>query len=113
MGLDICIEKIKKTEIGYIRKAYFLQEWLYKRGYEVDNNNRLELRKPLVEMLIADCKAVVEDNTLAKRLLENPDREYDTFYFNTVEWVLNVLEKVLPEFDNLEDDDEQITIKFC
>ena len=79
---------------------------------DVENQRPLRIVKEDVEELAMLCKKVLNDHSLAEELLPTCSgfffgpTEYDDDYFKCVENVLEfVEEELLPEFDDLEDDE--------
>lgn len=108
MGLDIYINRVKRSEIGYFRKVNFLVAFFEKRGFDVENQSPLRLYRYMAKELLDACNEVLKDNSKAEELLPTMSgfffgsTEYDDYYFQDVkevrDWVNNTL---IPEFDNL------------
>ena len=114
MVLDIYFRKVRREEIGYFRKVNFLIAF-FEDYYEqeVQNCKDFYIEKVAVEELISRCKKVLADHTLAPDLLPTKagfffgSTEYDDYYYNQVQSVLDYCEKdLLPEFDRLGDNEE-------
>lgn len=120
MGLDIYFNKrrIDEVQLGQFRKVNFLVQFFEtKFGMEVQNLQEYSVSKPMVEELIDLCEQVLEDNSKARELLPTMggfffgSTDYDEYYFDDVEYVLDYCKRqLLPEFDGL-DDNEEITFQ--
>lgn len=117
MGLDIYFNKVKKNvdQLGYFRKVNFLVGFFERNGEPVENLADFVIDKTDAEELLDYCNQVLEDHDKASKLLPTTPGfffgryEYDDDYFEDVKEVRNFCEKVLvPEFDNLDDDEEII-----
>jgi hypothetical protein len=120
MGLDINFVRIKTVEenLAYFRKVNFLVGFF--ENYfdkEIENCENFKITKKSVEELKTRCEKVLANHKLAEELL--PTREgfffgslnYDEYYFEDVAQVLDTCKEVLlPEFEDLEDDEH---IAFC
>lgn len=109
MGLDIYFTRKKTNEIGYFRKVNFLVKYFENKGMDVENQHPLEIFKEDAEELAENCRKVLENHDLAEELLPTCEgfffgsTEYDAYYFEYVEDVLNFVEEVLlPEFNELD-----------
>lgn len=118
MGLDIYFEKCKVSEISYFRKVNFLVSFI-ENYYDVsvENLQFYNVDKDCIESLLDRCNKVLDNHDLAEELLPTcsgfffGNTGYDEYYFNKVEAVRNnIIDVILPEFDNLKDD-ECITFK--
>lgn len=114
MGLDIYFEKRKATEIGYFRKVNFLVKYFETLGFNVENQIPFRIKKDQVLELRDRCCKVLDNHELAKELLPTMrgfffgNTDYNEYYFEDVQSVLDYCnEELIPAFDNL-DDDEQI-----
>lgn len=113
MGLDISFLKKKNKEVAYFRKINFLIPAIEEiTGETVENCQDIELSKNDIEKIIHRCKLVLSDHSLAPEYLPTQEgfffgnTDYDDSYFEDVREVEDSLEKnVLPEFDNLKDDE--------
>lgn len=115
MGLDINFLKVRTKEenLAYFRKVNFLvgffEDYFDKK---VENCENFKINKASVEELKSRCVKVLENHDLAKTLLPTTagfffgDLEYDEYYFRDVEEVMHTCDEVLlPEFDDLDDDE--------
>jgi hypothetical protein len=117
MGLDIYFEK-RKTEysdLAYFRKVNFLVLFFEKQlCCEIENMTDLEVEKDNIEELLCRCNEVLADHSLAKTLLPTiggfffGSTEYDEYYFKDVERVRDTCIELLPEFDDLADNESII-----
>lgn len=112
MGLDIYFEKRKNKEIGYFRKVNFLVAFFEEKGMNVDCQHDIEVHKEDVEELLSKCEEVLRDHSRGPALLPTKSgfffgsTNYDEYYYITVQQVRDfVKEELLPEFDNLKDDE--------
>lgn len=78
MGLDMYLFKKKKEEdfekreqVAYWRQANQVRQWLVTNtGYKAESNREYhKLTKQQLEKLVADCQAVLDNNTLAEKLM--------------------------------------------
>jgi hypothetical protein len=112
MGLDIYIERVKRSQIGYFRKVNFLVRFFAKKGFDVDNQTPFRINQSMAKELLDACNEVLKDHSKAKELLPTMSgfffgsTEYDDYYFQNIEkvrdWVNNTL---IPEFDKLGEDE--------
>lgn len=109
MGLDIYFTRKKTNEIGYFRKVNFLVKYFENKGMGVENQHPLEIFKEDAEELAENCRKVLENHDLAEELLPTREgfffgpTEYDDWYFECVQDVLNFVEdELLPEFNELD-----------
>jgi hypothetical protein len=116
MGLDIYFHKTKKqsTEIETFRKVNFLVGFFERRFQEEINNcDPIPIHLQDAKALLEACELVIENHENAPNIL--PIREgfffndydgYDEYYFRDVKEVRDFVKNTLiPEFDNLEDDE--------
>ena len=116
MGLDIYFLKKKKEgeeELGYFRKVNFLVQFFEDRGYEIENCVPITITKEDAYDLKECCEQVLEDHNLAETYLPTcsgfffGNTDYDEYYFNDVEEVLDFCnETLIPEIENLEENEE-------
>lgn len=120
MGLDLYIEKVSRKELAYFRKVNFLIPFF--EGFfntEIENLEDLELTKESVEELRDRCEQVLEDHTKAKELLPTQkgfffgSTDYDSYYYQDILDVLENCNALLPEFDNLKEDEFIIFRIWC
>ena len=112
MGLDIYLIKNKRSEIGYFRKVNFLVKFFEKKGFDVSNQTPLVIKKKDAEELLSKCEEVLKDRSKGPELLPTMSgfffgsTDYDDYYYDDVEEVRDyVKDKLLPEFDTLEEEE--------
>ncbi|WP_295723666.1 hypothetical protein [uncultured Leptotrichia sp.] len=115
MGLELYIEKIARKELAYFRKVNFLIPFFENYfNVKLENLENLELTKESIEELRDRCKRVLNDRTLVKDLLPTQggfffgNINYDEYYYDDVVDVLENCNALLPEFDNLKEDESII-----
>lgn len=108
MGLDVFFEKHKT--VGYFKKINFLVKYFADLGFDVENQIPFYINKDQVIELKNRCIAVLEDHDRAEDLLPTMSgfffgsTDYDDFYFDNVELILEYCEEtLLPMFDELDD----------
>ena len=114
MGLDMCLKKKSKAtgemmdeEVAYWRKANQIRQWFVKNtGYPENANCTLHtLTEEQLRHLLADCKKVLEDHSLAPQILPTSSgyffggTAYDEWYFDDLEETVSKLESVLKDTD--------------
>lgn len=130
MGLDIYFIKRKKRqgnsnedfddgqkELAYFRKVNCLVAF-FEDNYDYDRESwDMEITKDMCRHLLDNCASVLEDNDLARELMPTApgfffgSTDYDEYYFDDLESIIEAIsENVLPEFDDLRDDE---VITFC
>ena len=112
MGLDIYLTKKKCSEIGYFRKVNFLVNFFKKKGFDVPNQIPLAIKREDAEELLSKCEEVLKDYSKGPELLPTMSgfffgsTDYDNYYYDDVKAVRNyVKDKLLPEFDTLEEEE--------
>lgn len=116
MGLDIYFHKTRRQskELETFRKVNFLVGFFEKRFHqEIYNCNPIAIDLDDAKALLNACELVLENHENAPDIL--PIREgfffndydgYDEYYFNDVKDVRDFVKNTLiPEFDNLDDDE--------
>lgn len=113
MGLDIFLTKKKCTNIGYFRKVNFLVKFFEEKGFDVPNQTPLIIKRKDAEELLSKCEEVLQDHSKGPELLPTMSgfffgsTDYDEYYYNDVEAVRDYIQdKLLPEFDNLEESED-------
>ena len=113
MGLDIFLTKKKRSEIGYFRKVNFLVKFFEKKGFDVPNQIPLAIRREDAEELLSKCEEVLLDHSKGPELLPTMsgfffgNTDYNDYYYDDVEAVRDyVKDKLLPEFDALEEGED-------
>ena len=115
MGLELYIEKIARKELAYFRKVNFLIPF-FENYYssKINNLEDFEITKSSILELKDRCEQVLNDRTLAKDLLPTHggfffgNINYDEYYYDDVVDVLENCNALLPEFDNLKEDESII-----
>ena len=112
MGLDVFITKKRRSKIGYFRKVNFLVKFFEKKGFDVSNQTPLVIKKEDAEELLYRCEEVLLDRSKGPELLPTMSgfffgsTDYDNYYYDDVEAVRDyVKDKLLPEFDTLEEEE--------
>ena len=91
-------------ECAYFRKVNLLYAYFERKGTLLDQYFSMVERDDVID-IIDRCKRVLADHSLAEELLPTQSgfffggTEYDEWYFNKVEDVLEQMEKILPIFD--------------
>ena len=113
MGLDIFLTKKKRTNIGYFRKVNFLVKFFEDTGFDVKNQTPLKITREDGEELLSNCEEVLKDHSKGPELLPTMSgfffgsTDYNDYYYDDVEAVRNyVKDKLLPEFDTLEEGED-------
>ena len=97
----------EEDEVKYWRKANQIREWFVKNtNYSTDNDCQYhKLKKNDLELLVSDCKKVLDNHDLAEVLLPTKSgfffgsTEYDDWYFDTIEETYNDVKRILNTFD--------------
>ena len=113
MGLDIFLTKKKRTNIGYFRKVNFLVKFFEDKGFDVPNQTPLAITREDAEELLSKCEEVLKDHSKGLELLPTMsgfffgNTDYNDYYYDSVEAVRDyVKDKLLPEFDALEEGED-------
>lgn len=113
MGLDIFLTKKKRTNIGYFRKVNFLVKFFEDKGFDVLNQTPLAITREDAEELLSKCEEVLKDHSKGPELLPTMSgfffgsTDYNDHYYDDVEAVRDyVKDKLLPEFDTLEEGED-------
>ncbi len=113
MGLDIYFTRKKRSEIGYFRKVNFLVKFFEKKGFDIPNQTPWAISKEDAKELLSKCEEVLLDHSKGSELLPTMSgfffgsTDYDDYYYKDVEAVRDyVKDKLLPEFDTLEEDED-------
>lgn len=113
MGLDIYVNKVKCRQIGYFRKVNFLVRFFANKGFDVEHQTPFCFNKDIAKELLDLCNQVLEDHSKAAELLPTMggfffgSTDYDDYYYEDVEAVRDyVKDKLLPEFDTLEESED-------
>lgn len=112
MGLDINFIHRTEKNIGYFRKVNFLVKYFSDLGFDVENQVPFEIERDMIIALIDRCKQVLNNHTLADKLLPTMSgfffgsTDYNEHYYEDVKAVKEYCEKtLLPYFDELGDDE--------
>ena len=109
MGLDMWLmKKNKKTdykeEICYWRKANQIHHWFVENVQnQIDDCNDYEVSKEQLKDLLQICKKVKNNKIHAQELLPTcegfffGDTEYDEYYWNDIDYTIEMINKVLKE----------------
>lgn len=96
----------KQEQVAYWRKANQIRGWFSRLlGEESDGVCKGKVSKKNVENLLDTCKQVLENNSLAEKLLLVTEGfffgsyEYDDYYFEQIKETIEICERVLKEFD--------------
>ena len=118
MGLDMYLEKRKKSveegtqnaweEVMYWRKANQVRAWFVRNIEEMEEDSDCEyfaVSKELLEKLVADCKAVLDDRDSAEETMPSSSGfffgscNYDEWYFKDLENTIVGVQRVINETD--------------
>lgn len=112
MGLDTYFNKHKILEIGYFKEVNFLVRFFEENcGFNADYQVPLQIEKENIIELKDRCEKVLNDNSLAEELLPTcsglffGDTDYNENYFSNVKEILSFCKKLIPQFDELADDE--------
>lgn len=104
-SLDTLISH-KQEQIAYWRKANQIRGWFQELlGEESNGVCKGKISKEDIENLLDTCKQVLEDHSLAEKLLPVTEGfffgsyEYDEYYFEQIKETVEICERVLKEFD--------------
>ena len=96
----------KQEQVAYWRKANQIRGWFSELlGEESNGVCKGKVSKENIESLLDTCKQVLEDHSLAERLLPTTEGfffgsyEYDEYYFEQIKETIKICERVLKEFD--------------
>ena len=105
---DLRISRQTNYEVGYWRKAnqihnWFMQNCARRDEYDnpIDDCRPIEITVDKLEKLLDDCKKVLADHSLAKKLLPTADgfffgsTAYDDYYLGQIEQTIEIIEPVL------------------
>lgn len=107
MGLDMYLfkrPKVKSTEIAYWRKANQIREW-FANHLDIDNCKETPLTKEILMKLRYDCKKVLDNHELAKKILPTScgfffgSTEYDDWYFEDLKETVDIIDKIMDTVD--------------
>ena len=95
-------------EIAYWRKANQIRQWFVNHIEEFnenDNGGYYRVTKELLEKLIEDCKAVLEDHDMVNVIMPSSSgfffgsTDYDEWYFGDLESTIKKCQRVIDESD--------------
>lgn len=112
MGLDMMIFAKKKgtndcKEVGYWRKANAIHSWFVTnvqhgkddcKEYPLSRDNLVELKK-ICEGILAN-KKLADTHLPTKSGFFFGNTDYDSFYFNKVESTIEIIDRILNEYDD-------------
>ncbi|GAK31043.1 hypothetical protein WOSG25_070200 [Weissella oryzae SG25] len=113
MGLDMWLmsgNDKKAKELMYWRKANQIRNWIVTQANaDKDTNVTCELSKVELNALLIDIKSVLDDNSMASRLLPTQNgfffgsTDYDNYYFAEL---ADTLKNLKPIVTNMAEDDK-------
>ena len=96
------LSKETKYQVGYWRKFNALHWWIVKNyANEKDDCREIYLSVEDIEKLLKVCLKVMMDHSKASELLPTKsgflfgDTEYDDWYFENLEYTINLLQKII------------------
>lgn len=105
---DLTVSRTTDYRVGYWRKANAIHNWILencaardKWADPIDDCRPIEIPLEKLEELLDTCKEVLEDHSLAKKLLPTLDgfffgsTEYDEWYFRTIEATIDIIVPVI------------------
>ena len=105
---NLTISRTTDYSVGYWRKANAIHSWFLENcaakdpfDNPIDDCRPIEIPLEKLEELLNTCKEVLEDHSLATRLLPTEDgfffgsTEYDKYYFDNIEMTINIIEPVI------------------
>ena len=103
MGLDMSLYNKKDEEVMYWRKANQIRGWLVSHNIIEDDDNCVErpVSNDNLKSLIEDCKAVLNDHSLAEKLLPCTSGfffgsdEFDEWYYEQLQETVDKLEPLV------------------
>ena len=108
MGLDMYVYRNDK-EVAYWRKANQIRGW-FARHASIENCESTPLTKEMLIELVDDCKAVINNHSLARFILPTTDgfffgsQAYDDWYYHDLTQTVSMLEPIINETDWDNDD---------
>jgi hypothetical protein len=108
MGLDMSIyarsnDSDLEDEILYWRKCNQIRKWFVDHVEGIDNCEQVEITKTDLISLLDDVNKVLEDNSLAEKILPTQSgfffgsTEYDEFYFSDLERTKTELIRIIDD----------------
>lgn len=103
MGLDMYLKRSNGEEVCYWTGANQIRGWLAKNKIiqEDDNCVKRVLSREHIELLVNDCKKVLEDHSLAEKLLPYTsgfffgNEKYNDDYFEDLKHTVEKLEPLI------------------
>jgi len=96
MGLDMYLNKVKKEEIAYWRKANAIHAWFERHLTDdekgIENCRSYYVDKSLLQKLKRDCKTVLKSSELVYKDVPVKEYDYDQKQYVTVTKHLKVLD---------------------
>ena len=114
MGLDMFMKKVDKStgeivdeECAYWRKANQIRAWMVEHTDYPSDGNCMDYRVTQNDLksLVADCKRVLLDNSMAPKILPTQpgfffgDTDYDERYFDALKLTVKQVEDILKTTD--------------
>lgn len=105
MGLDMYLHNAKGEQVAYWRKANAIRGWLVEHKIiEADDNCvRRVISKEQIAELIADCKKVLENRSLAEEIMPTTEgfffgsQGYDDMYAEDLQATVDQLSPLLEQ----------------
>lgn len=105
---NLTISRTTDYKVGYWRKANAIHSWFLENcaakdpfDNPIDDCRSIEIPLEKLEELLDTCKEVLEDHSLAKKLLPTADgfffgsTEYNEYYFDDIEYTIDIIEPVI------------------
>lgn len=105
---NLTVSRTTDYKVGYWRKANAIHSWFLENcaakdpfDNPIDDCRPIEIPLEKLEELLDTCKEVLEDHSLAKKLLPTEDgfffgsTEYDEYYFNNIKDTIDIIEPVI------------------
>lgn len=105
---NLTISRTTDYKVGYWRKANAIHSWFLENcaakdpfDNPIDDCRPIEIPLEKLEELLDTCKEVLEDHSLAKKLLPTEDgfffgsTEYDEWYFRAIEETIEIIVPVI------------------
>lgn len=105
---NLTISRTTDYKVGYWRKANAIHSWFLENcaakdpfNNPIDDCRPIEIPLEKLEELLDTCKEVLEDHSLAKKLLPTEDgfffgsTEYDEWYFRAIEETIEIIVPVI------------------
>ena len=105
---NLTVSRTTDYTVGYWRKANAIHSWFLENcaakdpfDNPIDDCRPIEIPVERLEELLDTCKEVLEDHSLAKKLLPTADgfffgsTEYDEWYFRSIELTIEIIVPVI------------------